>query len=57
MIFKIPLDWLQLTREKLRLLVALAGIGFASMLITQLGLRSHPSCIVLQPPQLPTTQL
>jgi putative ABC transport system permease protein len=40
MIFKIPLAWLQLTREKLRLLVALAGIGFASMLMfTQLGFR------------------
>ncbi len=30
---KIPLAWLQLTREKIRLLVALAGIAFACILI------------------------
>ena len=34
----IPLPWLQLTREKIRLLVALAGIGFADILMfMQLG--------------------
>ncbi|MBD1900707.1 ABC transporter permease DevC [Trichocoleus sp. DQ-A3] len=37
---KIPLAWLQLTREKMRLLVALAGIGFADILMfVQLGFR------------------
>ncbi|MGF1481099.1 MAG: ABC transporter permease DevC [Cyanophyceae cyanobacterium] len=37
---KIPLAWLQLTHEKIRLLVALAGIGFADMLMfMQLGFR------------------
>jgi putative ABC transport system permease protein len=37
---KIPLAWLQLTREKMRLLVALAGIGFADILMfIQLGFR------------------
>lgn len=36
----IPLAWLQLTAEKLRLLAALAGIAFASMLmLMQLGFR------------------
>ena len=30
---KIPLAWLQLSRETIRLLVALAGIGFADLLI------------------------
>ena len=40
MIRKIPLSWLQLTREKTRLLVALTGIGFANILMfVQLGLR------------------
>lgn len=35
---KIPLAWLQLTREKIRLLVALAGISFACILMfMQLG--------------------
>jgi putative ABC transport system permease protein len=35
---KIPLSWLQLTHEKIRLLVALAGITFADMLMfMQLG--------------------
>jgi putative ABC transport system permease protein len=35
---KIPLSWLQLTHEKIRLLVALAGISFADMLMfMQLG--------------------
>jgi putative ABC transport system permease protein len=38
MLFKIPLAWLQLKKEKLRLLVAAAGIGFAVVLIfMQLG--------------------
>jgi len=38
--FAIPLAWLQLTREKIRLLVALAGIGFAVILMfMQLGFR------------------
>lgn len=38
--FSIPLAWLQLTREKLRMLVALAGVGFAVVLIfMQLGFR------------------
>lgn len=37
---KIPLSWLQLTREKTRLAVALAGIGFADILMfMQLGFR------------------
>ncbi len=37
---KIPLPWLQLTREKPRLLVALAGIAFADILMfMQLGFR------------------
>jgi putative ABC transport system permease protein len=39
-IMKTPLAWLQLTHEKVRLLVALAGIGFADILIfMQLGFR------------------
>ena len=38
---KTPLAWLQLTHEKVRLLVALAGIGFADMLMfMQLGFRN-----------------
>lgn len=37
---KIPLAWLELSREKIRFLVALCGIGFAAMLMfTQLGFR------------------
>lgn len=37
---KIPLAWLQLSREKMRLLVAIAGIGFADILMfMQLGFR------------------
>ena len=40
MMFAIPLAWLQLTREKIRLLVALAGISFAVILMmVQLGFR------------------
>ncbi len=40
MILAIPLAWLQLIREKVRLLVALAGIGFAVILMfIQLGFR------------------
>jgi putative ABC transport system permease protein len=40
MMFAIPLAWLQLTREKMRLLVALAGISFAVILMMiQLGFR------------------
>jgi len=40
MIREIPLAWLQLTRQKSRLLVALSGIGFANVLMfVQLGLR------------------
>jgi putative ABC transport system permease protein len=40
MIFAIPLAWLQLKREKIRLLVAVAGISFAVLLImVQLGFR------------------
>jgi putative ABC transport system permease protein len=36
--FNIPLAWLQLSREKIRLLIALAGIGFAVILMfMQLG--------------------
>ncbi|MBD1932428.1 MULTISPECIES: ABC transporter permease DevC [Cyanophyceae] len=39
--FDIPLAWLQLTREKLRLLVALAGIAFAVILMfMQLGFQA-----------------
>ncbi|MEM1684678.1 MAG: hypothetical protein QXD60_02875, partial [Nanopusillaceae archaeon] len=35
---RIPLAWLQLTREKIRLLVALAGISFSGILMfMQLG--------------------
>lgn len=38
---KIPLSWLQLTREKPRLLVALAGIGFADILMfMQMGFQA-----------------
>ena len=38
---KTPLAWLQLSREKVRLLIALAGIGFADMLMfVQLGFQS-----------------
>ncbi len=38
--FAIPLAWLQLSREKLRLLVAIAGVAFAVVLIfMQLGFR------------------
>ncbi|MCZ0905034.1 ABC transporter, partial [Microcoleus sp. HI-ES] len=37
---KIPLAWAQLTREKMRLAVALAGIGFADLLMfMQFGFR------------------
>ena len=37
---KIPLAWLQLSHEKVRLLVAIAGIGFADILMfMQLGFR------------------
>jgi len=37
---KIPLPWLQLTREKIRLVVAIAGIGFADLLMfMQFGFR------------------
>jgi putative ABC transport system permease protein len=40
MIFGIPLAWLQLIRERMRLLVALAGISFAVILmLIQLGFR------------------
>lgn len=40
MMFAVPLAWLQLTREKMRLLVALAGISFAVILMmVQLGFR------------------
>jgi putative ABC transport system permease protein len=40
MILAIPLAWLQLSREKLRLLVAVAGVAFAVVLILmQLGFR------------------
>ncbi|BAY18444.1 DevC protein [Nostoc sp. HK-01] len=40
MIQKIPLAWLQMTRDKTRLAVALAGIAFADILMfTQLGFR------------------
>ncbi|ELS04649.1 DevC protein [Xenococcus sp. PCC 7305] len=38
---KTPLSWLQLTHEKMRLLIALAGIGFADMLMfVQLGFKT-----------------
>jgi putative ABC transport system permease protein len=38
---KTPLSWLQLSHEKSRLLIALAGIGFADMLMfIQLGFRA-----------------
>lgn len=37
----IPVAWLQLKKEKLRLLIALAGVGFAVMLVfMQLGFRA-----------------
>ncbi|MEG4308029.1 MULTISPECIES: ABC transporter permease DevC [unclassified Microcoleus] len=37
---KIPLAWAQLTREKMRLVIALAGIGFADLLMfIQFGFR------------------
>ncbi|MBD0266180.1 MAG: ABC transporter, partial [Tolypothrix sp. Co-bin9] len=39
--FNIPLAWLQLVREKIRLLIALAGIGFAVILMfMQLGFQA-----------------
>ena len=39
--FNIPLAWLQLSREKIRLLIALAGIAFAVILIfMQLGFQA-----------------
>jgi putative ABC transport system permease protein len=38
---KIPLSWLQLTHEKIRLLIALAGISFADLLMfMQLGFQA-----------------
>jgi putative ABC transport system permease protein len=38
---KTPLSWLQLSHEKVRLLIALAGIGFADMLMfVQLGFQT-----------------
>ncbi len=38
---KTPLSWLQLSHEKSRLLIALAGIGFADMLMfIQLGFQA-----------------
>jgi len=38
---KTPLSWLQLSHEKVRLLIALAGIGFADMLMfVQLGFQN-----------------
>jgi len=38
---RVPLAWLQLTREKLRLLVAIAGVAFAVVLVSmQLGFRT-----------------
>lgn len=38
---KIPLAWLQLTREKIRLLIAIAGISFADILMfMQLGFKT-----------------
>lgn len=38
---KIPLSWLQLSKEKIRLLIALAGIGFADILMfMQLGFKT-----------------
>ncbi|HEY9851697.1 MAG TPA: ABC transporter permease DevC [Leptolyngbyaceae cyanobacterium] len=38
---KVPLAWLQLSREKMRLFVALAGIGFADLLMfMQLGFQN-----------------
>jgi len=32
---KLPLAWLQVSREKTRLLVAIAGIGFADILMQE----------------------
>jgi len=41
MLGKIPLAWLQITREKTRLIIALFGISFANLLMfVQLGLRA-----------------
>src|SRR5512134_1055260 len=38
---RVPLAWLQLTQEKARFLVALAGVAFAVVLVSmQLGFRS-----------------
>ncbi len=38
---KTPLAWLQLSHQKIRLLIALAGIGFADMLMfVQLGFQN-----------------
>jgi putative ABC transport system permease protein len=41
MMFALPLAWLQLSREKLRLAIALAGIAFAVILMfMQLGFQA-----------------
>ena len=50
MMLAIPLAWLQLTREKIRLVIALAGIGFAVILmLMQLGFRDalYESSVIL----------
>ena len=45
---KTPLAWLQVTREKTRLAVAIAGIAFADILIfVQLGFKMHYSILPL----------
>ena len=42
---KTPLSWLQLSHEKSRLLIALAGIGFADILMfIQLGFQAALFC-------------
>jgi len=47
---KIPLAWLQLSHERIRLLIAMAGIGFANLLMfMQFGFRDalFESAVVL----------
>ena len=55
-VYNIPLAWLQVSRERSRLLVAMAGIAFADMLMfIQLGFQTAlnditPDCMKLLMP-------
>lgn len=58
MFSKIPLAWLQLMKEKTRLIVAIAGIGFADMLMfIQLGFQDSLYDSATQPHRLLQTDL